>query len=208
MGRTQLITETAPSPSPLTGRAVRSPHPLVTDCVSIDARDLHADHAFAPGTSNREWIVNWTAPLRPPHRVAYRGVWYGPVLQGLLVATLEPSEKGITRWGDATFIGATQTAPHLGGSRWWLICPRCSRRVRIIYSSWSTREWSCRECMGLTYRSRRFHRDRWYEGIWGLTERLERLKRDLWSRSWKRRLRARAALDPTGALGELLRFVQ
>jgi len=61
---------------------------------------------------------------------------------------------------------------------------------------------------GLSYRSRRFHRDRWYEGIGALIERLECLKRDLASRSPMRRLRAHAALDPTGKCRELLRFVK
>jgi hypothetical protein len=60
----------------------------------------------------------------------------------------------------------------------------------------------------LSYRSRRFHRNRVHDGITVVIARIERLKRDLTSRSPMRRLRAHAALDTTGKYRDLLLFVR
>jgi hypothetical protein len=49
------------------------------------------------------------------------------------------------------------TRPHLGGLRWWFICPlihggiSCARRVAKLYRR--TKYFGCRKCLGLTYRS-------------------------------------------------------
>jgi len=51
----------------------------------------------------------------------------------------------------------TPTYPHLGGKRWWFICPlvingvECNRRVRKLYLY--GRYFGCRHCHNLTYRS-------------------------------------------------------
>jgi hypothetical protein len=52
------------------------------------------------------------------------------------------------------------------------------------------------------------HRNRVYEGITVVIAQIERLKRDLASRSPRRRLRAHAALDFTGKCRDLLLFVR
>jgi hypothetical protein len=44
-----------------------------------------------------------------------------------------------------------RTAMHLGGERVWWHCPRCDRRVAVIFGG---RELACRHCWGLTYRCR------------------------------------------------------
>lgn len=44
-----------------------------------------------------------------------------------------------------------RTAMHLGGERVWWHCPRCDKRVAILYGG---RELACRHCWGLTYRCR------------------------------------------------------
>jgi hypothetical protein len=49
------------------------------------------------------------------------------------------------------------TRPHLGGLRWWFVCPLvrdgipCARRVAKLYRR--TRYFGCRRCLGLAYRS-------------------------------------------------------
>jgi hypothetical protein len=49
------------------------------------------------------------------------------------------------------------TRPHLGGMRWWFICPLvvndrpCGRRVTKLYGH--VRYFGCRTCTGLVYRS-------------------------------------------------------
>lgn len=44
-----------------------------------------------------------------------------------------------------------RTAMHLGGERVWWHCPRCDKRVALLYGG---RELACRHCWGLTYRCR------------------------------------------------------
>ena len=118
------------------------------------------------------------------------------------MATLGPRKTRITHLGATTFVGLPQTQPHFGGRRRrWFVCPgvvgeyACRRRVRIIYSLWGTQPWGCRACLGLSYRSRRYHRLRLEQVFSGL-KRLQRLQRDLRSRSPTCYLRARAALEP------------
>jgi hypothetical protein len=44
----------------------------------------------------------------------------------------------------------TQTTPcHLGGQRQWFTCPRCSKRVAVLYAP--GRYFACRQCGGLGY---------------------------------------------------------
>ena len=44
----------------------------------------------------------------------------------------------------------TQTSPcHLGGQRHWFTCPRCSKRVAVLYAPGSY--FACRGCGGLGY---------------------------------------------------------
>jgi hypothetical protein len=49
------------------------------------------------------------------------------------------------------------TRPHLGGMRWWFICPLmvngrpCRRRVAKLYGN--GKYFGCRTCKGLTYKS-------------------------------------------------------
>ena len=46
-----------------------------------------------------------------------------------------------------------ETACHLGGSRDWLVCPCCERRVAILrLDRWRI---ACGKCMGVSYRSQR-----------------------------------------------------
>ena len=59
-------------------------------------------------------------------------------------------------------IRLTETACHFGGSRSWLVCPGCGRRVGKVYLptnlySYGVRVqlWRCRHCYQLTYEQRR-----------------------------------------------------
>lgn len=44
----------------------------------------------------------------------------------------------------------TTTAPHYGGSRYWLRCPSCSKRVSVLYCAGA---YVCRGCIGACYAS-------------------------------------------------------
>ena len=67
------------------------------------------------------------------------------------------------------------TRPHLGGMRWWFICPLvvngrpCRRRVAKLYGN--GKYFGCRTCKGLAYRSSQEAHQ---------AERIERSLRGLW----------------------------
>jgi hypothetical protein len=44
-----------------------------------------------------------------------------------------------------------RTPCNYGGHRWWFLCPRCSRRVAVLYGA--GKYFLCRHCYGLTYSS-------------------------------------------------------
>ena len=74
-----------------------------------------------------------------------------------------------TIWGDGqrTYqrIGLTDTNPHFGGIRWWLVCPRCGRRAGKLYATVGDRNFACRVCRRLVYKSQYWKR----RPSWGLT---------------------------------------
>jgi len=43
-----------------------------------------------------------------------------------------------------------------GGLRYWFKCPRCSRRVGVVYKHPLSGELGCRICLNLEYRNRRY----------------------------------------------------
>ena len=48
----------------------------------------------------------------------------------------------------------TQSSPcHLGGRRYWLTCPRCGKRVAVLYAPGLY--FACRQCGGLSYATQR-----------------------------------------------------
>lgn len=49
-------------------------------------------------------------------------------------------------------VNFTTTRCNFGGKRYWFKCPRCARRVWVLYKEWSS--WGCVRCFNLTYRSR------------------------------------------------------
>jgi len=62
-------------------------------------------------------------------------------------------------------VSLTATRPHLGGVRWWFVCPltaqggECGRRVGKLYLPSGGEYYGCRRCYDLTYAScRRSHR--------------------------------------------------
>ncbi len=48
-------------------------------------------------------------------------------------------------------IRVTTTQPNYGGRRFWWLCPRCFRRVGVLFAPGS--RWRCRTCHRITYTS-------------------------------------------------------
>jgi hypothetical protein len=81
-----------------------------------------------------------------------------------------------------------------GGRTWWLRCPRCDRRCRIVYGRPGVSAIVCRACHSLTYKSRQKSRSRSYR-LFRTIDTLLRLDADLQARSWRRRVRALHRFD-------------
>jgi len=54
----------------------------------------------------------------------------------------------------------TTTVPHLGGVRYWFVCPYCDRRVGTLYRPRFAGYFKCRYCYNLTYKSAQTHDNR------------------------------------------------
>ena len=57
---------------------------------------------------------------------------------------------------DGVFEGlpVTATQCNYGGLRYWWQCPKCARRVGVLYAlPWQFNEWSCRHCHGAVHGS-------------------------------------------------------
>ena len=82
---------------------------------------------------------------------------YGHSAVGFLLSladadvVLEWTQRGVSY---AVRVALETTVPNFGGRRWWACCPRCSRRVAIVYlAPWAT--WAgvvgCRRCLNLAH---------------------------------------------------------
>jgi len=57
-------------------------------------------------------------------------------------------------------VPVTSTPCHFGGSRPWLRCPLCERRVGVLYARLAESRFACRKCRDLTYDSVQSHNSR------------------------------------------------
>ena len=61
-----------------------------------------------------------------------------------VVCHLKDSAQVVQQW-----VGTQTTPCTLGGHRYWFTCPRCDRRVAILY--WVNENFACRHCHDLAY---------------------------------------------------------
>ncbi len=73
--------------------------------------------------------------------IAERGPW-GPRIRLRYKVDDTPVEE---------VIEVLTTTPNYGGRRWWWQCPRCYRRVGVLFAPGS--RWRCRHCWRITYTS-------------------------------------------------------
>ena len=197
MSQVKLSPEAQPS-RPLTCRAVTNRMLRADECERLDARDLR--QLLRPSQS---------ASPRGPREVSARigqalpvVVWKHGFPLGVAIVTVTGPNLD-EDLGRSQLVPLSATEPHLGGRRWWLLCPYptadgqpCWRRVRVLYRPQRAAPFGCRHCHRLTYRSRQRHRNWFYEGIELPMLRNRRLLADLRSRSPRRRFRALSKLDP------------
>ena len=112
--------------------------PETSDSMPLDIRKITRKGLLAPGSRfSWQWLVN-------DRKVAGIGILVDThqsmVLSWCIKSTGEVVEQRVQ----------TQTSPcHLGGERHWFTCPRCSKRVALLYAP--GRYFACRQCGGLGY---------------------------------------------------------
>lgn len=109
-----------------------------SDSTPLDIRKIARKGLLAPGSSfSWQWTVNNRQVAGIRIRVDFL---QGVVLSYRMKSTGEVVEQRVQ----------TQTSPcHLGGQRHWFTCPRCSKRVAVLYAP--GRYFACRQCGGLGY---------------------------------------------------------
>ena len=112
--------------------------PETNDSISLDIRKIARKGLLVPGSSfSWQWLVNDRQVAGISIQVDFH---QSMVLSYRLKSTGEVVEQRVQ----------TQTSPcHLGGQRPWFTCPRCSKRVAVLYAP--GRYFACRQCGGLGY---------------------------------------------------------
>ena len=118
-------------------RSSYSGKPETNDSMPLDIRRIARRGLLIPGSSfGWQWTVN-------DRTVASIRIWVDReslVLSYRMKSTGEVVEQRVQM----------QTTPcHLGGQRHWFTCPRCSKRVAVVYAP--GRYFACRQCCGLGY---------------------------------------------------------
>jgi len=119
----------------------------VESYLSLDIRRLQRDGQLQPRTRGSTY---WSWRGKPAGSIAHRAVGYGGRAKALIL------EYQHTRDGQSEQLKQTiwleWTPCNYGGSRPWALCPRCARRVAILYGG---RRFYCRHCYQLAYASSR-----------------------------------------------------
>jgi hypothetical protein len=145
---------------------------VVEDCRSLDANHLMRQGVLRLGrrvTGYLPWperrgvsfVVNFDADtLDPAHSVLWLHCTW------TWVATQQQDSARTT-------VSLTTTRPRSGGLRWWFRCPLgvkgepCGRRVGKLHLPPRARDFGCRHCHQLTYRS--CQESHLYDGVWRWT---------------------------------------
>jgi hypothetical protein len=127
---------------------------VVERCLAIDTAKLRQWNLLVPGITDRPGALFWgrEGEKEPTSSVTYTlSVGDGAGSLRLLYQLGESKTSFDYR------VRLVTTACHLGGERWWFICPlvkagvACGRRVRKLYLC--GKYFGCRHCHNLTYRS-------------------------------------------------------
>ncbi len=119
-------------------RSSFSGKPETSDSMPLDIRKITRKGLLVPGNGfSWQWTVNDRQVAGISIRVNFD---QSMVLSCRPKSTDEVIEQRVE----------TQTSPcHLGGQRHWFTCPKCSKRVAVLYAP--GRYFACRQCGGLGY---------------------------------------------------------
>ena len=115
-----------------------SSKPATNESMPLDIRKITRKGLLRTGMSfSWQWLVNDLPVAGISIKVVFD---QGMVLSWRVRRTGEVVEQRVQ----------TQTSPcHMGGNRHWFTCPRCSKRVAVLYAP--GRYFACRQCGGLGY---------------------------------------------------------
>ena len=107
------------------------------DSMPLDIRKITRKGLLKPGARfSWQWLIN----DRPMAGISIRVDLQSMLLSYRMKSTAELVEQRVQ----------TQTsACHLGGERHWFTCPKCIKRVAVLYAP--GRYFACRQCGGLGY---------------------------------------------------------
>ena len=111
--------------------------PETDDSCPLDIRKLSRRGLLVPG-SRFSW--QWSVGQRVACVIDLRVESHG------LVLMYRPSRSDVI---EEQQIQIERTACRFGGQRPWFTCPRCDRRVAVLYAQ--ARRFACRQCGGLAY---------------------------------------------------------
>ena len=108
------------------------------DSMPLDIRKITRKGLLMPGSRlSWQWLLN----DQPLAGISIRVYSFQRML---LCYRIKSTGEVVEQWVQ------TQTSPcHLGGERHWFTCPKCSKRVAVLYAP--GRYFACRECGGLGY---------------------------------------------------------
>lgn len=107
------------------------------DCMPLDIRKLTREGLLTPGTS---FSWQWLIADQPVAGISIRVEFEGLMLSYRMRSTGEVVQQRVQ---------TQMSRCHLGGHRHWFTCPRCSKRVAVLYAP--GRYFACRQCGGLAY---------------------------------------------------------
>lgn len=125
---------------------------VVESQYSIDTATLKRWKLLVPGTINYAGSFRWSRGGDPKAAIGFV-LTVGAARGTLAVAYRFPDQDGNLAYP----IRLVTTRCHLGGVRWWFLCPlsrdgvACGRRVRALYLH--GKYFGCRTCHQLTYAS-------------------------------------------------------
>jgi hypothetical protein len=117
------------------GRGRPGWRPVGEEMLRLDVRKLHREGWLRPGLS---FTLNWSIEGNP--------------VASIIIFTNTDSVRLMygTKDGEHVddLVDLDWTLCNYGGTRTWFLCPRCSRRVAVLFAG---RRFWCRHCHGIAY---------------------------------------------------------
>ncbi len=131
------------------GRGVWNKKELVSDCWQLTSKSLTKLFELTDAEGTQDRLISAGTPGRS--YISFRLIIWGTGVMQLHYTTTNnyTGEKREMRYD----IRREWTPCNFGGRQWWLFCPVCSRRCRILYLPPSGYVFACRVCYNLTYES-------------------------------------------------------